>query len=49
MSNIHAREALARVPRVLTERPGAGRTANASATALLTDGLRCEVTGPARP
>ena len=45
MSNVQAREALERVRRVLTERPSAGRTANSSATAVLVDGLRCEVTG----
>lgn len=46
MSSTHTREALERVHRVLTERPGAARIANVSATASLADGLRCEVTGP---
>jgi len=46
MSNIDVRNAIERAKLVFAERPAAARKANASATALLIGGLRCEITGP---
>ena len=46
MSSTNVRDAIERAKHVFTERPAAARKANASATALLVGGLRCEITGP---
>ena len=47
MSTTKIREAIAKVTQVLAEHPEKARVKNAPATALLEDGLRCRVTGPA--
>lgn len=46
MTDTAIREALERAKRVYTERPASARKANPSATAVLVDGLRCEINGP---
>lgn len=47
MSNLRAREPLERARQIFLERPAAARKANASATAVWRDGLRCDISGPA--
>ena len=47
MSTEKIRQAIAKVAEVLAEHPEKARVKNAPATALLEDGLRCRVTGPA--
>lgn len=46
MSNLRAREPLERARQIFLERPAAARKANASATAIWRDGLRCDISGP---
>lgn len=46
MSNLRARESLERARHVFLERPAAAKKANASATAVWHDGLRCDISGP---
>lgn len=46
MPNVHVREALERAKGLFVERPTAARKSNASATAVLTEGLRCDIRGP---
>jgi uncharacterized OsmC-like protein len=45
MSNLRAREPLERAQRLFRERPSAAKK-NVPATAVLRNGLRCEITGP---
>jgi uncharacterized OsmC-like protein len=45
MSNLRAREPLERARRLFRERPSAAKK-NVPATAVLRNGLRCEITGP---
>jgi uncharacterized OsmC-like protein len=47
MSNLRARESLERVRQIFLDRPSAAKKANASATAVWRDGLRCDISGPA--
>lgn len=47
MSVTQIREAIEKVSKVLAEKPEKARIKNPSATAVLADGLKCEVTGPA--
>lgn len=46
MANTGVREAIERVSAVITADPAKARAKNAPATARLTEGLRCEVSGP---
>jgi uncharacterized OsmC-like protein len=46
MSSSSIRDALERAKLVFAERPAVARKANASATAVLVGGLRCDITGP---
>lgn len=46
MSSTQLRETLEKVSTVLRANPAAARSANPLATAVLLDGLRCQVTGP---
>jgi uncharacterized OsmC-like protein len=46
MSNLRARESLERARHIFLERPAAAKKANASATAVWHDGLRCNISGP---
>jgi uncharacterized OsmC-like protein len=47
MSNLRAREPLERARQIFLERPADAKKANASATAVWRDGLRCDISGPA--
>lgn len=47
MSNAQVRQAIEKVSGFLQAQPGKARVQNATATASLMDGLRCQVTGPA--
>ena len=47
MSNAQVREAIEKTSRKLAEQPERARIKNAPATATLTEGLKCRVTGPA--
>jgi len=47
MSDTRISEAIERAKAVFVERPAVARKANPSATAILNDGLRFEITGPA--
>jgi uncharacterized OsmC-like protein len=46
MPDVHIREALERAKGLFAERPTAARKSNASATAVLIEGLRCDIRGP---
>ena len=46
MPDAHIREALERAKGLFAERPTAARKSNASATAVLIEGLRCDIRGP---
>lgn len=46
MPDVHIREALERAKGLFAERPNAARKSNASATAVLIEGLRCDFRGP---
>lgn len=46
MPDVHIREALERAKGLFAERPTAARKSNASATAVLVEGLRCDIRGP---
>lgn len=47
MSGARIREAIEKTAKVLAEHPEKARVKNAAATAIVEDGLRCRVTGPA--
>jgi len=47
MSTVRIREAIEKISTVVAEQPEKARVKNAPATAIVEDGLRCRVTGPA--